>query len=156
MTCVRTTRLGFLGPRLFRFENPDFRGCISLGFPWILSSESRLINGLRWIFAEKFFVAFLPLGAFEAMERKAAGEAMRKRRRVHRASLTRILIFCNRLSPRSFSQPASHLHPEWTTASSAAVRLAKMGLVRGRTMTGAGKKLSSCLSVYLVCLSMSV
>jgi hypothetical protein len=30
------------------------------GFPWILSSESRLINGLRGIFAEKFFLALYP------------------------------------------------------------------------------------------------
>jgi hypothetical protein len=40
---------------------------------------------------------------FEAAERKAAGEAMQKRRSVHRASLTQILIFCNRLSLGRFS-----------------------------------------------------
>jgi hypothetical protein len=28
-----------------------------LGFPWILSSETRLINGLHAIFARKFFLA---------------------------------------------------------------------------------------------------
>jgi len=34
-----------------------------LGFPWILSSESRLIKGLRWIFAEKFFLAAFSPGS---------------------------------------------------------------------------------------------
>jgi hypothetical protein len=33
------------------------------GFPWILSSESRLINALREIFAEKFFLALYPLSS---------------------------------------------------------------------------------------------
>ena len=78
-----------------------------MDFPWILSYETRLINGLHGIFAEKFFVALLPLGAFEAAERKAACAAMRKRRSVHRASLTWILIFCNRLPPRPFPSAAS-------------------------------------------------
>jgi hypothetical protein len=54
-------RLDFLGSWRFGCENPRFRVLDFLGFPWILSSESRLINGLRWIFAEKFF-----LGAFLA------------------------------------------------------------------------------------------
>src|SRR5258708_2165032 len=49
--------LGFLGRWPFRNEFPYFRGFDFLGFPWILSSESRLINGLRWIFAERFFSA---------------------------------------------------------------------------------------------------
>ena len=89
----------FLGPSLFRLENPRFRGLDFLGFPWILSSETRLINGLRGILVEKFFLVFLPLGRFAATEREAAGEVSRKRRNVHKASLTHILIFSNRLSP---------------------------------------------------------
>jgi hypothetical protein len=32
-----------------------------LGFPWILSSETRLINGLRGKTAEAFFLALLSL-----------------------------------------------------------------------------------------------
>jgi hypothetical protein len=52
--------LDCLGPWRFRFENPSFQVLDFLGFPWILSSESSLINGLRWIFAEKFFAALSP------------------------------------------------------------------------------------------------
>src|SRR5580692_8300342 len=49
--------LDCLGPWLFRVKFPYFVALDFLGFPWILSSESRLIKGLRWIFAEKFFLA---------------------------------------------------------------------------------------------------
>ena len=41
--------LGFLGPRPFRLRKPGLRGFDFLGFPWILSSESRLINGLHGV-----------------------------------------------------------------------------------------------------------
>jgi hypothetical protein len=92
-------RLGFLGPWLFRFENPRFRGLDFLGFSWILSSESRLINGLCGINRGKIFHAVFGPWAFETRERKAAGEAMRKGRSVHSASLTQVLIFSNKLSP---------------------------------------------------------
>jgi hypothetical protein len=78
-----------------------------LGFPWILSSETRLINGLRGIFAEKFFVTLLPLGAVGAPGRNAAGEATGKRGIVHRASLTQVLIFCKQLSARPFAEAAN-------------------------------------------------
>ena len=37
--------------------------CAPLGFPWILSSESRLFNELRWIFSgRKFFALFCRWG----------------------------------------------------------------------------------------------
>ena len=62
------------------------------GFPWILSSESRLINGLRGIFAEKFFLALLPGARIE--EARTTDPGRRKRRAVHRASLALFLIFC--------------------------------------------------------------
>jgi hypothetical protein len=80
--------LGFLGPWLFRFENPRFEGLDFLGFPWILSFESRLIIGLQGKNRGKIFRGVFALWAFEAAVRKAAGEAMRKHRSVHRASLT--------------------------------------------------------------------
>jgi hypothetical protein len=38
--------LGFLGTRLFRCESPRLCVLEKVGFPWILSSESKLINGL--------------------------------------------------------------------------------------------------------------
>jgi hypothetical protein len=82
----RRVRLGFLGRGLFRFENPRFRGLDCLVFSWILSSESRLINGLRGKNRRRNFLTALPL-AFAAPEGTAAFEAMRKRRSVHRAEL---------------------------------------------------------------------
>jgi hypothetical protein len=42
-------RLGFLGPRRFTREDDLLRLLDFLGFPWILSSELRLINGLHGI-----------------------------------------------------------------------------------------------------------
>jgi hypothetical protein len=54
--------LGFLASWLFRCEGSPIRGLDFLGFPWILSSESRLINGLRGKKRERIF-----LGAFRAV-----------------------------------------------------------------------------------------
>jgi hypothetical protein len=51
------TDLGFLGPWLFRCEGHPIIGLETLGFPWILSSESTLINGLRWLFAVGIFAS---------------------------------------------------------------------------------------------------
>jgi hypothetical protein len=98
--------LEFLGRGLFGFENHRKRGLDFLGFPWILSSESRLINGLHRIFAEKFFRGpFAP--GFRGGGTEEAPEAMEKRGIVHRASVCEILIFCNELSLWPF--PKSHL-----------------------------------------------
>jgi hypothetical protein len=47
--------------------------------------------------------------AFEALERKPAVEAMRKRRIVHGASLTRFLIFCKKLSETFAHNPGREL-----------------------------------------------
>jgi hypothetical protein len=76
--------LGFLGAWLFRFANPRFRGLEKLGFPWILSCESRLINGLQGIYSVRNFRGVFAPWAFAAPERKAAGEVMRERRSGHR------------------------------------------------------------------------
>ena len=57
---VRAVRLGFLGLWPFRYQQLRFWALDFLGFPWILSCESRLINGLRGIKAQKFFAALLP------------------------------------------------------------------------------------------------
>jgi hypothetical protein len=51
--------LGFLGWWPFRCENPRWDVLDFLGFPWILSSESRLFNGLRGIKQGKYFQALL-------------------------------------------------------------------------------------------------
>jgi hypothetical protein len=58
-----------------------------LGFPWILSSESSLINGLRGINRENFFLAVFP-PTLEAQEGDLCGFGTSKRRIAHRASLT--------------------------------------------------------------------
>jgi hypothetical protein len=47
--------LGFLGRGPFGRETLGFWGLEKLGFPWILSSESSLFNGLRVTFAERNF-----------------------------------------------------------------------------------------------------
>ena len=59
-TSVQSIRLGFLGDRPFRYGNHLFGLLDFLGFPWILSSESSLFNGLRGIFAGPFFIAVFP------------------------------------------------------------------------------------------------
>jgi hypothetical protein len=86
---VRSTGLGFLGAGRFAAKTPDYVGWISLdflGFPWILSSESRLFNGLRGIKRGSFF--FAPFARWEdGPGRWRAGGAVRKRRIVHGASL---------------------------------------------------------------------
>jgi hypothetical protein len=81
-----------------------------VGFPWILSSKSRLINGLHGINRGKFFLAVFAPWAFESPERKGDREGTRKRRSVHRESLTYVLILFNLLSRRPF--PRSRLNPE--------------------------------------------
>jgi hypothetical protein len=48
---------GFSGNGAFPLRKPRFGLLDSLGFPWILSSESRLFNGLRVIFAVRVFSA---------------------------------------------------------------------------------------------------
>ncbi len=56
-----STWFGFSRFALFRCENPRFWGLEKLGFPWILSSESRLINGLHAILRKRFLLALLSL-----------------------------------------------------------------------------------------------
>jgi hypothetical protein len=71
------------------------QGLDFLGFPWILSSESRFFNGLRGIFREENFSR-----PFAARQRAGTGAGiltMQKRSIAHRASLTRFLLFCNQL-----------------------------------------------------------
>src|ERR1700722_18511238 len=52
--------LDCLGPCPFRDKFRYFRLLDFLGIPWILSSETRLINGLRAIFARSFFLTLFP------------------------------------------------------------------------------------------------
>jgi hypothetical protein len=83
-------------PRTARKQGLDF-----LGFPWILSSESRLFNGLRGIFREEKFIA-----PFAARWRAGTGAdmpTMQKRGVAHRARLTRFLLFCNQLAGTEMS-----------------------------------------------------
>jgi hypothetical protein len=88
--------------RCFAAILPSFssvRGCTSspsLGFPWILSSESRLFNGLRGLKRRSFFLALFP--SVRSRQTGACDLGMRKCRIVHGPSLTRFLIFSNMLS----------------------------------------------------------
>jgi len=91
--------LGFLGPWPFRRENPNLWLLDSLGFPWILSSESSLINGVHGINRpEKFLDAFSP--ASSAGTGDTAVEGARTGRIGHGASLAYFLVFSNRLSSK--------------------------------------------------------
>jgi hypothetical protein len=88
---------GFPWPLPFSSQNQGLQGLDFLGFPWILSSGLRLINGLRGIFAEqKFSRPFRPWR--RRRRRGAGGLGMRKRRILHGANLTLFLAFSNQLS----------------------------------------------------------
>jgi hypothetical protein len=67
-----------------------------LGFPWILSSESRLINELREIFRARNFLDPFPRRS-QRREREPAIEPTRMRRIAHEASLIKFLIFVKQL-----------------------------------------------------------
>jgi hypothetical protein len=91
--------LDFLGPSRFCPSTARKQGLDFLGFPWILSSESRLFNGLRGILREKNFAR-----SFAARQPAATGAGvltMQKRSVAHRTSLTRFLLFCNQCRPRN-------------------------------------------------------
>src|ERR1700733_7427182 len=97
--------LGFSWRPTVSLQKPLFLGVGFLGFPWILSSESSLFNGLYVVFAGKFFLGVFPIE--EAAGRKHTVKAMRKRRIVHGASLTHFLIFCNTLRSKPSPSAAS-------------------------------------------------
>jgi len=84
-------RFGFSWPAPFRCQDKVYGLLDFLGFPWILSSETRLINGLRAILAAREFRAAFPARARRA-ERAPSVLGMRKGRTVHAASLARFLI----------------------------------------------------------------
>jgi hypothetical protein len=65
---LQSIGLGFLCASRFGRENPCLGLLDFLGFPWILSSESGLINGLRDIINERFFSGLLSV-AFAARNR---------------------------------------------------------------------------------------
>jgi hypothetical protein len=78
-----------------------------LGFAWILSSESRLINSLHEIFGRCFFVVLLS----SRKDCSNGGERLgaHRGRILHEASLRSFLIFCKRFRPSPFLP--GRLHP---------------------------------------------
>ena len=94
---VRQTRFGFSWRLALCRETSPI--CL-LDFLGFLSSESRLINGLRGIFAIIFFSSPFPGVASAGHEHP--GEGIRKRRIIHGASVSRLMIFCNHLSSEPF------------------------------------------------------
>ncbi len=98
---VRSIDLDFLGACPFRRKYPRKRGLDLFGFPWILSSESSLFNGLHGKTDGNFFSLLFPRVCCAGMGGR--GRATRKRRLVHEPSLSEFLIFCNVLS----SEPVS-------------------------------------------------
>jgi hypothetical protein len=104
-----TPRLGFIGASPVRRENPVYRLLDFLGFPWILSSESRLINVLRSINRPKVFLKPFVCGG--GADWAAAHDlGMRRGRIAHGASLPCFPISSNKLSSEPF--PFSRLNPE--------------------------------------------
>jgi hypothetical protein len=63
------TRFGLSWPVAVSLRKPPLLGLEKLGFPWILSSESSLINGLRGNFAEIIFVVLCHLRGRLAVDR---------------------------------------------------------------------------------------
>jgi hypothetical protein len=82
-----------------------------LGFPWILSSESRLFNELRGILQEEFFWGF-PLSSRGAGNGEPAVEAMRKRRNVHGAKLNPISDFLQSIVARAVAISAASIQTQ--------------------------------------------
>jgi hypothetical protein len=69
--------LGFLGPWLFRFENPDSGGWNSLDFLGFSRMNPDLSMGYTGFSLKIFSVTLLPLGTSKRRTGKATGEAMR-------------------------------------------------------------------------------
>jgi hypothetical protein len=113
--------LGFLGGWLSCRESSRLCLLDSLGFPWILSSESRLFNGLDGIQRGKFFR--VPSAALRAPGREHPVVGIRKRRIVHGVSLRQFMIFCNHLSFEPF------LHPPSSKSSSRSAEITAPSLV---------------------------
>jgi hypothetical protein len=86
-----------------------------LGFPWILSSESIVINGLRWIFAERNFSRAFT-AAPKPWEREPTILAYGTGLIDHGESLILFLIFCKKLLSEPFH--SSRLHPKATRSES--------------------------------------
>jgi hypothetical protein len=94
-------RLDFLGSWPIRRESPCLWALEKLGFPWILSSESSLFNGLSGIFAGINFSRPFARDGLSA-ETGVSLLGMQKRRSTHGNSLTQFLIFCNQLPTEPF------------------------------------------------------
>jgi hypothetical protein len=87
---------GFSWNVAFDRETQGFQLLEKLGFPWILSSEMSLFNGLHAIFAEKKFHApSWPAAGFGRVGVK--GFHMLKRGIAHGTSLSQFRIFCNQM-----------------------------------------------------------
>jgi hypothetical protein len=71
---------------------------IRVGFPWILSSESRLFNRLRGFSPEEYFARLFRRGR-SAPEREPAVLAVRTGRIDHEGSLIQFLILSKELCP---------------------------------------------------------
>ena len=100
-TSVRSIRLGFLGLWRFRCERPLHEPWIvldCLGFPWILSSESRLFNGLRGLKRGKFFLS--PFPGVRSAGTGACGRGHAEAQDCSRAKLTLVSDFLQEIVVR--------------------------------------------------------
>ena len=100
---VQPVHLDFLGSGPFCCKAPDYEPWILLDFLGFSRQNLDLSMGYA-DFSGKIFLALFA-ATLSGSEREFAVEAMRKRRIVHGASLTRFPIFCNQLS-ESFAERA--------------------------------------------------
>jgi hypothetical protein len=121
--------LGFLGPSRFRRKKPLF---MRVGFPWILSSESRLFNWLQAKSARKYFSRCFPL-AERSVGARARCLADAEGGTGHGESVPWFLVFRKRLSPRhspSAIEPWPGATP-WTLRRAGLTARARAGISAG-------------------------
>jgi hypothetical protein len=118
-------------------KNPWFGGLEKLGFPWILSSESSLFNGLQWIFAEEKYSR--PFAAAPEPRQHGVMILARGKGRIgHKASLISFLISCQKLLYAFFSPSRAPFDwAQWqfplTHSAAAAARSSPVGAIRPDT-----------------------
>src|ERR1700722_1987876 len=111
---VRSIRLDFPWPLAVSLRRPPL---MRVGLSWISLDSLVRIETFQWVTGLEAGIIFRCAFslALAAPQRESAVEAMRKRRIVHRASLIRFLIFCNKLSSEPF--PFGRLNPKATRSS---------------------------------------
>jgi hypothetical protein len=94
---IKYVQFGFSWTRPVSGQNPDLRLLDFFGFPWILSSESRLINGLCGIKRAKIFLR--RSSAASSARTGAHGRGRAEGQNWSSTTLARLPVFSKWLSP---------------------------------------------------------